>query len=86
MCAPSRPKIPAPTKQEKEAQASARRVLREALQEERRTASQLKAEQTEITLAALAGRRGRISLLSGRRGGKGFELQEEYKTKTLLGA
>ena len=33
MCAPSRPKIPAPTKQEKEAQASARRVQREALQE-----------------------------------------------------
>ena len=86
MCAPSRPKPPQPSAQELEAQASARRAQRRALQEERRTASQLKAEQTEITMAALAGRRGRRSLLSGRKGGRGFELQEEYKTKTLLGA
>ena len=88
MCAgPFKPKMPiGPTAEEKAARESARRAERQALQEERRTASQLKAEQLEMTQAALAGRRGRRSLLSGRRGGKGFEISEDYKTKTTLGA
>lgn len=88
MCAgPFKPKMPTgPTAEQKEAKESARRAQRDALQEERRTAGQLKADQLEITQQALAGRRGRRSLLSGRRGGKGFELSEDYKTKTTLGA
>jgi hypothetical protein len=90
MCAgpfkPSMPKPPSVSAADREAQASARRASRDALKEERRTAGQLKADQLEITTAALAGRRGRRSLLSGRKGGKGFDLQDEYKTKTTLGA
>ena len=88
MCAgPFKPKMPTgPTAEQKEARESSRRAQRQALQEERRTASQLKADQLEVTQAALAGRRGRRSLLSGRRGGRGFELSEDYKTKTTLGA
>lgn len=82
----STPKPPAPSPEEIAAQESARRAQREALKEERRTASQLKAEQTEITQAFLAGRRGRRSLLSGNRGGKGFDLSDNYKTKQTLGA
>ena len=56
------------------------------MKEERRQAEQLKQDQLEATTAALAGRRGRRSLLSGRKGGGGFELKDEYKTKTNLGA
>ena len=90
MCAgPFKPKMPKPpqrTQAERDAIESSRRANRQALQEERRTAGQLKADQLEITQAALAGRRGRRSLLSGRRGGRGFDLAEEYKTKQTLGA
>ena len=66
MCAgPFKPKMPTgPTAEQKEAKESARRAQRDALQEERRTAGQLKADQLEITQQALAGRRGRRSSLS----------------------
>ena len=80
------PKPPKPSAQELQQREASRRAQRDALQEERRNAAQLKADQLEITQAALAGRRGRRSLLSGRRGGKGFDLNEDYKTKTTLGA
>ena len=88
MCAgPFKPKMPTgPTAEQKEARQAARNAQRQALQEERRTAAQLKADQLEMTQAALAGRRGRRSLLSGRKGGRGFDLADEYKTKTTLGA
>ena len=86
MCTGRPPKPPAPSAAEIEAQESSRRAQRKALQEERRTAAQLKAEQFEMTQAALAGRRGRRSLLSGKKGGRGFELSEAYKTKQTLGA
>ena len=83
--APKMPKPPQRTQAEKDQIESSRRADRQALQEERRTAGQLKADQLEITQAALAGRRGRRSLLSGKKGGRGFELSEQYKTKTTLG-
>lgn len=89
MCVgPFKPKMPTgPTDAEKEARASSRTAQRNALQEERRTASQLKADNLEMATAASLGRRGRRSLLSGiRKGGKGFDLQDEYKTKQTLGA
>ena len=88
MCAgPFKPKMPTgPTAEQKEAREASRKAQRQALQEERRTASQLKADQLETTQAVLAGRRGRRSLLSGRRGGRGFDISEDYKTKTTLGA
>jgi len=88
MCAgPFKPKMPTgPTAEEKAQRESTRRAQRDALQEERRTASQLKADQVEATAAALAGRRGRRSLLTGKKSGGGFDLAQEYKTKQTLGA
>lgn len=90
MCAgPFKPKMPAqtgPTAEETDARESTRRAQRDALKEERRSAEQLKEEQLEITTAALAGRRGRRSLLTGRKGGGGFEVADTYKTKKTLGA
>ena len=58
MCAgPFKPKMPTgPTAEQKEARESARRAQRDALQEERRTAGQLKADQLEITQQALLDR------------------------------
>jgi len=86
MCKPSG-KMPGPTKQELDAQEASRRANEAALKREQLTATQLKEEQTEITNANLAGRRGRRSLLTGKRkGGGGFELAEGYQTKGTLGA
>ena len=93
MCAgPFKPSVPSapsgPSAQEIEQQESSRRAQRDALKEEKRTASELKEQQLEITTAALAGRRGRRSLLTGRKGGGGFELSENYTSynKGKLGA
>jgi hypothetical protein len=89
MCNPfSKPKAPpGPSKEELAAMESSRRNTANALAEERRTASELKDAQTEVTNAALAGRRGRRSLLAGtRKGGGGFELAQSYQTKGNLGA
>jgi len=89
MCNPfSKPKAPpGPSKQELAAMESSRRNTANALKEERRTAAELKDAQTEVTNAALAGRRGRRSLLAGKRkGGGGFEMAEGYQSKGILGA
>ena len=88
MCAgPFKPKMPiGPTAEQREAREASRSAQRKALQSERITASQLKAETLEMSTLAALGRRGRRSLLRGRKGGRGFELQDEYKTKTTLGA
>ena len=89
MCNPfSKPKAPpGPSKEELAAMESSRRNTANALAEERRTASELKDAQTEITKAALTGTTNRRSLLTGKRkGGGGFELNESYQTKGTLGA
>ena len=88
MCAgPFKPKMPSgPTVEETEARESSRKAQRQALQEERRKETQIKEDQLETTQAALAGRRGRRSLLTGRRGGGGFEVADKYTTKKTLGA
>lgn len=86
MCGPSS-RIPGPSQEELDAREASRRKTAEALKEERRTAEQIKAEQAEVSLALASGRQGRRSLLTGKRkGGSGFELKEEYKTKSILGA
>jgi hypothetical protein len=86
MCGPSS-KIPGPSQEELDAREASRRRSAEALKEERRTAEQIKAEQAEMSMAIAAGRRGRRSLLTGKRkGGSGFELQDQYKSKSILGA
>jgi len=40
----------------------------------------------EDRVAAYSGRRGRRSLLSGRRGGQGFEVSQNLMSKDTLGA
>ena len=48
-------------------------------------ASQLKQEQYERRVNAAYGRRGRRSLLSGNRGGRGFALDPNLMSKDTLG-
>ena len=86
MCMPSA-KVPGPSAEEIKAREASRRAQRDALKEERRTAEQQKAEQLEITQTALAGRRGRRSLMAGKKvGGSGFDVADTYQTKKTLGA
>ena len=80
------PKPPGPSAEDIRARQSSRQAQRDALKEEKKEAAQIKADQLEIRTAALAGRRGRRSLLTGRRGGGGFEVADNYQTKTNLGA
>ena len=90
MCAgPFKPSVPAPrgpSAEEVEQQESSRRAQRDALKEEKKDATELKEKQLEITTAALAGRRGRRSLLTGRKGAGGFDVADKYTTKNTLGA
>ena len=46
----------------------------------------LKDQQFEERVAAYTGRRGRRSLLTGRRGGEGFEISASLMSKNTLGA
>ena len=86
MCGPSS-KIPGPSQEELDARESSRRRSAEALKEERRTAEQIKAEQLELSQAVAAGRRGRRSLMAGKKkGGSGFDVADTYQTKGTLGA
>ena len=45
----------------------------------------MKEEQYQDTLSTLTGRRGRRSLLSGRRGGRGFQVAAGTTTRETLG-
>ena len=47
--------------------------------------AKLKDEQYQESVAALSGKRGRRSLLSGRKGGQGFLVSGELQTKNTLG-
>jgi hypothetical protein len=81
------PSIPGPTKEEIDARERNRRAQRDALKEERREAEQIKAEQLELSQAVAAGRRGRRSLMAGKKkGGSGFDVADTYQTKGTLGA
>jgi len=88
MCDPfSAPKPPGPSAEDIRARESARQAQRDALKEERRDAEQQKAEQLELSQAVAAGRRGRRSLMAGKRkGGSGFDVANTYQTKGTLGA
>ena len=48
--------------------------------------TRIKQEQFEDRVAAYTGRRGRRSLLTGRRGGQGFEISAQLMSKPTLGA
>lgn len=85
MCMPSA-KVPGPSADEIKAREASRRAQRDALKEERITAEEQKAEQLQITQAALQGKQGRRSLLTGRKGGSGFDVSDTYQSKKTLGA
>ena len=86
MCVPSPSTPQGPSKAELERMEADRRKQRQLLEEERRTQAQMKQESLELAQAQAAGRRGRRSLLTGRKGGSGFDIADQYKTKTTLGA
>jgi len=87
MCIPS-PSVPqGPTQAEREAIEAEKRKQKQLLEEERRNAAALKAEQLEIAQATIRGQRNRRSLLAGvRKGGSGFDVAETLKSKQTLGA
>ena len=86
MCAgpfkPSRPAPPPPPVEDKSAKAMRQR---ERIRQQEET-SKLKEQRYEERVAAAYGKMGRRSLLSGRRGGTGFQLQENLMSKKTLGA
>jgi len=79
------PSIPAPPPPPPEAESvrQQRERLRKQQQLER---TKTKAEQYEQRVAAYTGRRGRRSLLTGRRGGQGFEIAGSLMSGQTLGA
>lgn len=87
MCIPS-PSVPqGPTQAEREAIEADKRKQKQLLEEERRNAAALKAEQLEIAQATIRGQRNRRSLLAGKRkGGSGFDVAESLQSKQTLGA
>ena len=80
---PSAPPPPPPPDPSIEEEAKARRK-RERMKLQSET-SALKEQQYEQRVAASYGKRGRRSLLSGSRGGKGFALEPKLMSKTILG-
>jgi hypothetical protein len=59
---------------------------KQALEREQAEATELKEKQYEERVASVYGRRGRRSLLSGSKGGSGFELDRGLMSKNTLGA
>jgi hypothetical protein len=86
MCAgPFKPSIPSPPPPPPEEESVKQQRLRMRKQEEaQRTAN--KQEAFEDRVAAYSGKVGRRSLLTGRRGGEGFELSSSLMSKDTLGA
>ena len=86
MCAgpfkPSPPPPPPPPVEEESVKQQRARMRKQ--QEAERTANKQKAFEDRV--AACSGRRGRRSLLSGRRGGAGYEISSGLMSKDTLGA
>ena len=65
------------------------KTLRQQRAEARRTElaekAKLKDEQYQESVAGLAGKRGRRSLLSGRKGGQGFMVRADLQTRPTQG-
>jgi hypothetical protein len=79
---PSMPAPPPPLPEE-ESVRQQRERLRKSQQLER---TKTKQAQYEDRVAAYTGRKGRRSLLTGRRGGQGFEIAGSMKSSATLGA
>tara|TARA_B100000513_G_scaffold178265_1_gene95854 strand:- start:628 stop:888 length:261 start_codon:yes stop_codon:yes gene_type:complete len=86
MCAgPFRPSSPPPPPPPQEDLRAVAQRKRERIRQQEET-TKLKEQRYEERVASAYGRRGRRSLLSGRRGGTGFQLQENLMSKKTLGA
>ena len=86
MCAgPLKPKAPPPPPPPVEEE-SVRQQRKRLRTQEMAEKKQLKEKQFEERVAAYTGRRGRRSLLTGRRGGQGFEVAVDLMSKSTLGA
>ena len=66
-------------------EASMRQQRREARADALAEKAKLKDEQYQEAVADLSGKRGRRSLLSGRKGGQGFMVQGDIQTRNTLG-
>jgi hypothetical protein len=53
--------------------------------DQQRQIAEDKQKQFEMRVAAYTGKQGRKSLLSGRRGGQGFQIQGDVQTRDTLG-
>ena len=76
-----KPPPPPPSPYEK----TLRQQRREARAEELAEKAKLKDERYQDSVATLSGKRGRRSLLSGRKGGQGFMVQGDIQTRNTLG-
>ena len=86
MCAgPFKPKAPPPPPPPVEDE-SVRQQRKRLRSQEMAEKKKLKDQQFEERVAAYTGRRGRRSLLRGRRGGQGFEVSATLMSKPTLGA
>ena len=86
MCAgPFKPKAPPPPPPPVEDE-SVRQQRKRLRSQEMAEKKRLKEQQFEERVAAYTGRRGRRSLLRGRRGGQGFEVSATLMSKPTLGA
>ena len=86
MCAgPFKPKAPTPPPPPVEEE-SVRQQRKRLRSHEMAEKTRIKQEQFEDRVAAYTGRRGRRSLLTGRRGGQGFEISAQLMSKPTLGA
>ena len=83
MCVGSSPSPPAPPPPPQDE--SLRRQRAAAGREEMAERSKLKEEQFQDRVAQASGTRGRRGLLSGRRGGQGFQVQGNLQTRDTLG-
>lgn len=87
MCAgpfksPSIPAPPPPPPEEESVRQQRQRLRREQQAEKTKN----KQQQYEERVAAYQGRRGRRSLLTGRRGGQGYEIASSLMSNSTLGA
>ena len=77
----AKPKAPAPIAED----ASVTEQRARMRSDQQRQITEDKQKQFEMRVAAYTGKQGRKSLLSGRKGGQGFQLQGNVQTRDTLG-
>ena len=77
----AKPKAPAPIPED----ASVAEQRARMRSDQQRQIAEDKQKQFEMRVAAYTGKQGRKSLLSGRKGGQGFQIQGDVQTRDTLG-